>query len=58
MVKKYERKDLKSIGFDNLDIGSSKDLDELLNDFSEWLANCLTNDILNGKIVGQERASV
>lgn len=41
VVKKYDRKELKDLTTDVLEIGTNINLDELLNDVSDWLVNLL-----------------
>ena len=43
-VKKYDRKELKNLATHVLEIGTNTNLDELLNDVSDWLVNLLMDE--------------
>ncbi|WP_195513957.1 hypothetical protein [Turicibacter sanguinis] len=43
-VRKYDRKELKKLKIQRLEISNDVNLDELLNDVSNWLINNLMND--------------
>ncbi|MEO3135025.1 hypothetical protein ABHC40_12530 [Turicibacter sanguinis] len=45
-VKKYDRKELKNLATHVLEIGTNTNLDELLNDVSDWLVNLLIDEDL------------
>ena len=45
-VKKYDRKELKNLATHVLEIGTNTNLDELLNDVSDWLVNLLMDEDL------------